>query len=760
MSTEVIISGKQKVQLEIESLAKLLIAGDLTENSSSLLEKMTTQVKAVYDQAKSAGFDQLATFALDLARKLESAKGVDARRRTKEKLLVPWGGALDPAPVLREFLQSKEAFGRSGQTLEAELQAAVTGLQEAATRLDLESGQISPPEPGPSNSLAQDPELISDFLLESGEHLSTIEAQLLTLERDPTSSEAIHSVFRAFHTIKGLAGFLEFGVIQEVAHETETLLDKARNGDLSITPGVVDVVLESADYLKTWIAHIKSQSAGGNGPAPARNPALNKRIRQFTDSTVPHAPDPATPELVKLSEVIAKSDVESATCGADSQPAAWDEPAVLSVAKTPRGLVGTHGLSEVGEKSALEAPPQQHDAGTRSVVPSSTEVRAVKVDTGKLDYLVEMAGEMVIAQSLISHDPDIAKLKSTRLIRNMSQAMRITSEVQKTAMAMRMLPIGNLFQRMVRLVRDLSRKAGKQVSLEISGEETELDRTIVEDLADPLMHMVRNSVDHGLEQVEERIACGKLATGLVSLSASHQGGNILIEVSDDGRGLNRDKILAKAREKGLIENGEHLTDNDVFQLIFAPGFSTADKVTDISGRGVGMDVVRKNIEKMRGRIDIQSTPGKGTTFFLRLPLTLAIIDGLVVGIGEERYIVPMFAVQETLRATQDMILVLPNGSEMALIRGKVIPIMRLSRYFKVSPRSEDISKSLMIICEGQARRFCVIVDELIGKQEVVIKSLGKTFKRVAGIAGGAILGDGRVGLILDMDGIARAAGNA
>jgi two-component system, chemotaxis family, sensor kinase CheA len=686
MSTEVIVSNRQKVQQEIENLAKLLIAGDLTENRSSLLEKMATQVKAVYDQAKSAEFEGLATLALDLVRKLES----------------------------------KETAGKPGQTLEAELQAAVTGLQEAATKLELEAAQALPTEPYPSNALAQDPELVSDFLLESGEHLSSIEAQLLILEQDPTNSEAIHSVFRAFHTIKGLAGFLEFEVIQEVAHETETLLDKARNGELSVTPAVVDVVLESADYLKAWMAHIKSQLAGGNGSAPARNPALNSRIRQFADST----------ELVKLSQAVTKSDVESKQSAASSTTL------------------------------APEAPPQQHDAGTSSVTPSASEARAVKVDTGKLDYLVEMAGEMVIAQSLIFHDPDIAKLKSTRLIRNISQAMRITSEVQKTAMAMRMLPIGNVFQRMARLVRDLSRKAGKQVTLEISGEETELDRIIVEDLTDPLMHMVRNSVDHGLEQPEERIASGKPAIGVVALRASHQGGNILIEVSDDGRGLNRDKILAKAREKGPIEHGDHLTDNDVFQLIFAPGFSTAEKVTDISGRGVGMDVVRKNIEKMRGRIDIQSAPGKGTTFFLKLPLTLAIIDGLVVGIGQERYIVPMFAVQETLRATQDMISILPNGAEMALIRGKVIPIMRLNRYLGVTPKSEDISKSLMIICEGQARRFCVVVDELIGKQEVVIKSLGKTFKRVAGIAGGAILGDGRVGLILDMDGIARVAGNA
>src|SRR5579884_1767308 len=674
MSTEAIDSAKQNIRNEIEALAVLLITGDLSH--AAVLGEAVNKAEAVYQGAVSAALEDVTKFAGELVSKLSKARQA----------------------------------GGTEASLDAELHEMISRLQDAAAK---------DTPPGPVNALAQDPELVGDFLLESSEHLASIEAQLLTLERDPANSEAIHSIFRAFHTIKGLAGFLDFHAIRDVAHEVETLLDKARNNELAITPAVVDIVLESADYLKGWMAHIKAELAGNHGPAPLRNEALECRIRQCADPATMPEPVSVSSGLQVLSEAIEK-------------PA----PSESSAVPVPQ-----------------ETPKQRNAA-------ASSDLRAIKVDTAKLDYLVEMVGEMVISQSLISHDPDITRMKNPRLLRNMSQAMRITGEVQKTAMAMRMVPVGTLFQRNVRLVRDLARKAGKKLELVIDGEETELDRTIVEDLADPLMHMVRNAADHGIESPAERATAGKPAVARIALRASHQGGNIIIEVSDDGRGLNREKILKKAREKGLIEGGDHLPDSEVFQLIFAPGFSTAEQITDISGRGVGMDVVRKNIQKMRGRIDIQSEPGQGTTFLIKLPLTLAIIDGLVVGVGQERYIVPMFAVHETLRPTKEMISVLPSGSEMALIRGKVIPVLRLSRQFGVTPRSEEIAESLMIICEGQGRRFCAIVDDLIGKQEVVIKNLGKTFKGIPGIAGGAILGDGRVGLILDMDGIARVADHA
>jgi two-component system chemotaxis sensor kinase CheA len=382
------------------------------------------------------------------------------------------------------------------------------------------------------------------------------------------------------------------------------------------------------------------------------------------------------------------------------------------------------------------------------------------VDTAKLDYLVDMVGEMVIAQSLVRHNGTLAATADPILHRDLAQLARITGEVQRTAMAMRMVPISALFQRTARQIRDLSRKVGKPVELVTRGDDTELDKTIAEELSDPLMHMVRNAIDHGIEASAAREAAGKPAQARITLAAYHQAGQIVIEIADDGRGLDCQKILAKARQKGLVDDGAHLSETEVFRLILEPGFSTAEQVTDISGRGVGMDVVRKQVEKLRGRIEIRSQAGQGTTFLLKLPLTLAIIDGLVVTIGRHRYIVPLFAVREMFRPAAESMFSVQNRQEMAMVRGKLLPMLRLYRRFGLTPRTEDPCQALLIVAETEGQPFCLMVDDLIGKQEVVIKSLGEGLGHVPGVAGGAILGDGRVGLILDMDGLWGAHANA
>jgi two-component system chemotaxis sensor kinase CheA len=376
------------------------------------------------------------------------------------------------------------------------------------------------------------------------------------------------------------------------------------------------------------------------------------------------------------------------------------------------------------------------------------------VDAAKLDYMMDMVGELVIAQSLLAHAPELAHTEGG-VQRNMQQLGRITGEVQRMAMSLRMTPVQSLYTRMTRLVRDLARKSGKRVRLELSGEETELDKTIIEQLGDPLMHMVRNSLDHGLEPPEERIAAGKPPEGVLRLAASHQAGHIVIEVSDDGRGLNTEKILRKAREKGLVPEGNSPSESEIFHLIFEPGFSTADQVTDVSGRGVGMDVVRKQIQGLRGRVEIQSTQGRGSTFLLKLPLTLAIIDGLIVQVGAERYIVPIASVREMLRPVPEMLFTVENRAEMAMIRGELLPVLRLDRRFHIPGAVQNPCEGLFLVAESEGRCFCLLVDAMLGKQEVVIKNLGETFRSVAGISGGAILGDGRVGLILDVNGLLR-----
>ena len=608
-------------------------------------------------------------------------------------------------------------------------------------------------------SLAQDRELVSDFIVESQEHLRAIEANLLKLEQDASDSEAIHASFRGFHTIKGLAGFLEFGALQAVAHEVETILDLARNSQLTITPDVIDVVLEASDYATKWISDLELALDSGAIPDAEDNRSLIERIRALTAApaapagpaeTATPAQAPAPPQAAApAAEKLAAPDI-AVLAGAVAHPPEAAVPAEPVFEQAPSSSGTTPNQAPARQDSDSEKPAARKSS-EKSGGEQAHEARSVKVDTGKLDHLVDMVGEMVIAQSMIQHDPDLASLNRPRLTRNLSQLTRITDEVQKTAMAMRMMPIGRLFQRMSRVVRDLARKTGKDVDLDITGEDTELDRNLVEELSDPLMHMLRNAMDHGVESPEERVASGKPAKAHVGLRAAHQSGKIVIDVSDDGRGLNRAKIIKKAISNGVIASGDNMSDADVFNLIFQPGFSTAERVTDVSGRGVGMDVVRKHVQKLRGRIEIESAPGQGSTFHLKLPLTLAILDGLIVGVGAERYILPLFAVREMLRPAADTVFTVQDKGEVALVRGQLLPVVRLYRRFGIKPRTEDVSDSLLIVAENSQRAFCVMVDHLIGKQEVVIKNLGAMLQHIPGVAGGAILGDGRVGLILDLD---------
>jgi len=606
------------------------------------------------------------------------------------------------AAVLLDILQAPESDRKT-----AAVQDAFARLQQA---VELDSQERKGGEASPEcQSLAQDPELLSDFVVESREHLVAIEAQVLTLERDPGNSEALHSIFRGFHTIKGLAGFLELGEVQILSHEVEAILDRARNSQLTVSALVIDVILESADCLKRWLTHLEAALQGQPSVAPGRDGALLAKVRAISSGS-------SSGPLAVLAEVVEAGGAK------------------------PDGPAG-ESTSAAAEGSAVDNPA----SGRRN------DSLAIKVDTAKLDSLVDMAGEMVIAESLVRHDPEFQSSRSPRLQRNLAQLTRITAELQKTAMSMRLVPIGPLFRRMARLVRDLSRQFSKQVRLETEGDDIELDRTIVEALSDPLMHMVRNALDHGIESPQERQAAGKSSSARLLLRAQHQAGHVVIEISDDGRGLDRGKIARKAIEKGLIATAEGMSDHDVFSLIFEPGFSTAATVTNVSGRGVGMDVVRRHVEKLRGRIEIRSAANLGSTFLLKLPLTLAIIDGLVVGVGSERYILPLFAVREMFRPGEDAVWTVQGRSEMVLVRDTLLPMVRLYRTFGVKPKSEDPRQSVLIVAESESRRYCLLVDDLIGKQEVVIKSLGETFKNISGIAGGAILGDGRVGLILELD---------
>jgi two-component system chemotaxis sensor kinase CheA len=714
----------EELRRQIDDLAMQAVM-ETKPAAPKALQALSDALAETGRRAAEAGLDEIARLAGDLS---QAVKPNGGRSSAKDKQ--------DKQDALRKGLAQLQT------ALESAAHAAASGAPPAPGGEAAPADAPAAPEAGApagdstGTMLIQDLDLLGEVIMESGEHLTAVEAGLLTLEQDPSNHEAIHTTFRSFHTIKGLAGFMELHAIQQVAHETETVLDLARNGQLAINPAVIDVVLASKDYLQDAFRRLEPALKGAPPKAAPDNQALLARVRALSEA--PHAPAEGAP-----------AEPETPAAAAPAAPAA-----PVPDAPVPAASVEREPAPEAAEDSASQAKPEGKDEPAVSTQRSFGDAAMVKVDTSKLDFLVDMAGEMVIAQSQVSHDPDLRALESPRIQRNLAQLARITEELQKTAMAMRMVPVGQLFRRMPRLVRDLARKAGKQVELETAGEDTELDRTIVEALSDPFIHMIRNSLDHGVELPDERRAAGKDPVGHVRLKACHQAGHIMIEVSDDGRGIDRKKVLSKARQRGLVPDGAHLGDAEILNLIFEPGFSTADKITDVSGRGVGMDVVRKQLLKLRGRVEIQSELGVGTTFLLKLPLTLAIIDGLVVGVGQERYVVPLFAIREMFRPTTDMISTAGcTEGEMVLIRGRLLPFIRLYQRFQVKAKTEDPCQSVFLVAENGGKVFCLMVDEFAGKQEVVIKSLGETMKHIPGVAGGTILGDGRVALVLDLDGI-------
>jgi two-component system chemotaxis sensor kinase CheA len=580
--------------------------------------------------------------------------------------------------------------------------APITTLTPAAS-LPINTIPTDGDEPTLILNLESDVELLREFINESGEHLQNIEQGVLVLEENPTDADTLNSIFRAFHTFKGGSGFLQLAAIQTLAHELESLLDQVRRHQLTITPAVINLILEGGDTLKQFVAEIEPQLSG-------------KKTGTIT-----------VPTLQLLARIRAAHQGESSSSVTPTAQASDAALVSLPVATAPASVRG------------------ESNNATRTSATTST----VKVDTARLDSLVDLVGELIIGQSLVVQNRALVAVQDEQLTRHLAHLGRITKELQRTAMSLRMVPIRPTFQKMNRLVRDTAAHLGKQVELIMEGEETELDRTIVDEIADPLIHMIRNAIDHGIEMPDVRRLRGKSPHGTVWLKAFYRGGNIVIEIKDDGNGLDKARLFAKAVKNGLVRADASLTENEIFSFIFAAGFSTAETITELSGRGVGMDVVLRNIEKLRGKVEIQSTLGQGSTFSIALPLTLAIIDGLIVGVGEHRYILPTLSVCESFRPTAGMISSVQGRGEVMTVRGRLRPVLRLYEHLGVKPTSTNPTESIAVVVEAGKDARCIIVDQLLGKQEVVIKSLGETFKQNRALAGAAILGDGRVGLILD-----------
>lgn len=646
------------------------------------------------------------------------------------------------------------------------------------------------------------------FIEESLEGLDTMESSLLALD-EGGDAELVHTIFRAAHSIKGGAATFGFPEMSSFTHEAESLLDEVRSGKRAIDGSIIELLLRTVDCLRGMFARAQAGEALNDAVAeglrnelaaamgrgvPANAVQARRDVDQADAWTIrfrPHAgmlaggnePLRLIRELAGLGKLQVTPEFDKLPAFAALEPTechvGWtieltgpvkraDITGVFDWVEDECDLTieAKHVVAEVvaapaAPVAAPAAAPAVADAGAaRAQRETSAESSSVRVSIDKIDGLINLVGELVITQSMLDtfREGDIDAARLAILEQGLAQLARHTRELQESVMGIRMLPIASVFNRFPRMVRDISQKLGKQVKLELIGEQTELDKTVLEKIGDPMVHLVRNAIDHGLETPDKRRASGKGDTGTLTLQASHRGGNIVVEVSDDGAGLNRDAIVAKAIQRGIISTGEGMSDDAVAELIFQPGFSTAAVTTDLSGRGVGMDVVRRNVSDLGGTVTIRSTQGKGSVFTITLPLTLAIIDGLTAAVGEERYIVPLVSIVESVQLKAEAVRSVVGGGELFRFRGEYLPVIRLHDAFGCENAVHAIDEGLMVVVEGDGSRVGLFVDGLIGQQQAVVKSLEANYRRVQGVSGATILADGSVALIVDIAGLVRMQG--
>jgi two-component system chemotaxis sensor kinase CheA len=650
---------------------------------------------------------------------------------------------------------------------------------------------------------------ISDFYQtffdEADELLADMEQHLLELDPLAPDIEPLNAIFRAAHSIKGGAATFGFSVLQETTHLLENLLDGARRQEMSLSTEIINLFLETKDIMQEQLDAYKTSQqpdaesfeyicqalrqlaleAQQQQEAPAVQPAVQQPVVQ-------HAAAPAAieggmrislnglkaseiplmlEELGNLGEVKDPHQTEHSLDVTLLTSASEDDiSAVLCFVLEPEQI--SFSTPTQSEPAAVEASlpeavavPEPAPAPVASAVPPATkpaaaaaeapkarakasESTSIRVAVEKVDQLINLVGELVITQSMLAQrSGTLDPVNHGDLLNSMSQLERNARDLQESVMSIRMMPMEYVFSRYPRLVRDLAGKLNKQVELTLQGSSTELDKSLIERIIDPLTHLVRNSLDHGIEEPATRIAAGKSAVGNLVLSAEHQGGNICIEVIDDGAGLNREKILAKAASQGLAVS-DSMSDEEVGMLIFAPGFSTAEQVTDVSGRGVGMDVVKRNIQEMGGHVEIRSQAGKGTTIRILLPLTLAILDGMSVKVNDEVFILPLNAVMESLQPQAEDLHPLAGGERVLQVRGEYLPLVELYRVFEVEGAKTDATQGIVVILQSAGRRYALLVDQLIGQHQVVVKNLESNYRKVPGISAATILGDGSVALIV------------
>ena len=606
--------------------------------------------------------------------------------------------------------------------------------------------QNSPPMGVLMLNTQEDSLIYNEFISESYDHLETIENDVLNLEDGGKPKEIVESVFRAFHSIKGAAGFLGLTALNKLCHECENMLDKIRKGEILINSEVEEIILATKDSLAIMLDLIKVQvSENKSGqPIPEYDVLpLIKSIRILIDQLINGKSGGLNAESEVLHNKVGGLLVDSGLISKE------DLQQALKQQNKPLGdIVADMGVASQDQIEKIVA---------QSGMGNAKKTSAIKVDASKLETLLEMAGELIVAHSQVANYKELNNEKHLDFARNIANLGKISTNLQEQIMSLRLVPIRGLFNKMNRLVRDTAKKTGKTAVLKLMGEDTEVDKTIIDQIADPLVHLLRNAVDHGLEDEETRLKSNKESSGEIQLKAYHSGGSVIIEIADDGQGMEPEIIFQKALVKGFISEDEHMTDKEKLDLIFMPGFSTNDTATDISGRGVGMDVVRKNILSLGGNVEVSSIPRKGTTFVIRLPLTMAIVDGMVITIANERYVLPTLNIDESIKPRKENIKGVTGKKALALqVRGELVPLIELGEIFG-QKSSIPLDEKLVIIVNSEYKKCGLIIDDVQQQQQVVIKNLGKQLKGLVGVSGGCILGDGRVGLILDVPALIKLA---
>ncbi|MBF7067782.1 response regulator [Campylobacter volucris] len=609
-------------------------------------------------------------------------------------------------------------------------------------------------------------EILEDFLVEAFELVEQIDHDLVELEANPEDLELLNRIFRVAHTVKGSSSFLNFDVLTKLTHHMEDVLNKARHNELKITPEVMDVVLESIDMMKTLLNSIRdngNDTAIGLDIAPicARLTAISEG-ESLDDVKVEAKAEEKKEEVKEEPKAEEQPEVDVNKLSDDEVEAEIER--LLKVRKAEdQARRAEKKKTQDAPAAAPKAAPAQNAPAEKKVPTAgggssgATMDQTIRVEVKRLDHLMNLIGELVLGKNrlLKIYDDVEERYDGEKFLEELNQVVSqlsiVTTDIQLAVMKTRMQPIAKVFNKFPRVVRDLGRELGKQMELEISGEETELDKSIVEEIGDPIMHMIRNSCDHGIEDPATRLANGKPEKGTVNLKAYNEGNHIVVEIADDGKGLDADALKSKAIEKNLITEREadQMTDKEAFALIFKPGFSTAAKITNVSGRGVGMDVVKTNIEKLNGVIEIDSELGKGTVMKLKIPLTLAIIQSLLVGTQEEFYAIPLASVLETVRVPIDDIYTI-EGKNVLRLRDEVLSLVRLSDVFGVKQVLENTEQTYVVVIGVAESKLGIIVDTLVGQEEIVIKSMGEYLQNIQGIAGATIRGDGRVTLIIDV----------